>query len=44
LELSSKLEDLHLLIDLEVSILTSHAAVKQLIEIDEATIALDTHP
>jgi len=44
LELGSKLEDLHLLVDLEITILTSHAAVEQLIEVDEATITLDTHP
>jgi len=43
LELGTKLEDLHLLVDLHVTVLSSHASVKKLVEIDEGIVTLDTH-
>ena len=41
--LSSQLEDLHLLIDLHTAVLSPHAAIEELIEVNEAVVALDTH-
>lgn len=43
LELSTQLEDLHLLVDLEVAVLAAHATIEELIEVDEAVVTLDTH-
>jgi len=42
-KLRFQLKDLHLLVDFHITVLSAHASVKKLIEIDEALIALDTH-
>jgi len=43
LKLGSELKLLHLFIDLEVAVLSPHATVEELIEVNEAVVALDTH-
>lgn len=43
LKLGSELKLLHLFVDLEVAVLSPHAAVEELIEVNEAVVALDTH-
>jgi len=43
LELGPELKNLHLLVNLEVSILSSHAAVEEFIEVDKTRITFDAH-
>ena len=43
LVLSSKLDDLHLLVDLHVSVSPPHAAVEHLVEVDVSVVTLDGH-
>lgn len=41
--MSQELNDLHFLIDLHVAIASAHASVEQLVKVDAALVALDTH-
>lgn len=43
LELSLKLDDLHLFVELKVAMDSAHATVKELIEVDPALLGTDSH-
>lgn len=41
--LGKELEDLHLLVDLHVAVLTPHASIQELIEVNITVVTLDSH-